>query len=379
MRRYDADVIVVGAGPAGATAARLLAAWGISVLLLERCRLPRYKPCGGAITKRTIQFLAPLDISPVIETWVRKIVVQSPNGESFTADLPEGLIATVMRDKFDTYLTDAAILAGAKLKSGEPVLRCEQRLDGVEVITARETYRCLALIGADGANSVVAEQLGLKPKRRAVSIVVELSPEARERWDDSIHLHFPFSLNGYAWCFPKGDHLSAGIYTRSPQIPNWREWLHLYLANLELSDCLDRQKIRGHTIPIADKRSVFHKGNVIVVGDAAGVADPFTGEGISWAIYTGRLAAAFVRAFLEGERDALSDYTRAVRKEVLGEMSAANRFAKILFSLPQFSFRHFLRREPVLNNFAKLLGGEVTYRELWNKALRKGLSLLMRG
>ena len=378
MRRYDADVIVVGAGPAGATAARLLAAWGISVLLLERCRLPRYKPCGGAITKRTIQFLAPLDISPVIETWVRKLVVQSPNGESFTADLPEGLIATVMRDKFDTYLTDAAILAGAKLKSGEPVLRCEQRLDGVEVITARETYRCLALIGADGANSVVAEQLGLKPKRRAVSIVVELSPEARERWGDSIHLHFPFNLNGYAWCFPKGDHLSAGIYTRSPQIPNWREWLHLYLANLELSDCLDRQKIRGHTIPIADKRSVFHKGNVIVVGDAAGVADPFTGEGISWAIYTGRLAAAFVRAFLEGERDALSDYTRAVRKEVLGEMSAANRFAKILFSLPQFSFRHFLRREPVLNNFAKLLGGEVTYRELWNKALRKGLSLLMR-
>jgi len=378
MRRYDADVIVVGAGPAGATAARLLAAWGISVLLLERYRLPRYKPCGGAITKRTIQFLAPLDISPVIETWVRKIVVQSPNGESFATNLPEGLIATVMRDKFDTYLTDAAILAGAKLKSGEPVLRCEQRLDGVEVITARETYRCLALIGADGANSVVAEQLGLKPKRRAVSIVVELSPEARERWGDSIHLHFPFNLNGYAWCFPKGDHLSAGIYTRSPQIPNWREWLHLYLANLELSDCLDRQKIRGHTIPIADKRSVFHKGNVIVVGDAAGVADPFTGEGISWAIYTGRLAAAFVRAFLEGERDALSDYTRAVRKEVLGEMSAANRFAKILFSLPQFSFRHFLRREPVLNNFAKLLGGEVTYRELWNKALRKGLSLLMR-
>ena len=378
MRRYDADVIVVGAGPAGATAARLLAAWGISVLLLERYRLPRYKPCGGAITKRTIQFLDPLDISPVIETWVRKIVVQSPNGESFATNLPEGLIATVMRDKFDTYLTDAAILAGAKLKSGEPVLRCEQGLGGVEVITARETYRCLALIGADGANSVVAEQLGLKPKRRAVSIVVELSPEARERWDDSIHLHFPFNLNGYAWCFPKGDHLSAGIYTRSPQIPNWREWLHLYLANLELSDCLDRQKIRGHTIPIADKRSVFHKGNVIVVGDAAGVADPFTGEGISWAIYTGRLAAAFVRAFLEGERDALSDYTRAVRKEVLGEMNAANRFAKILFSLPQFSFRHFLRQEPVLNNFAKLLGGEVTYRELWNKALRKGLSLLMR-
>lgn len=242
MRRYDAEVIVVGAGPAGTTAARSLAAWGVSVLLLERCRLPRYKPCGGAITKRTIQFLAPLDISPVIETWVRKLVVQSPNGESFTANLLEGLIATVMRDKFDTYLTDAAILAGAMLKSGEPVLRCEQKMDGVEVTTTCGTYRCLALIGADGANSVVAEQMGLKPKRRAVSIVAELSPEAKERWDDNIHLHFPFNLNGYAWCFPKGDHLSVGIYTRSPQIPDWREWLHCYLANLELNDCLDRRK-----------------------------------------------------------------------------------------------------------------------------------------
>jgi len=379
MRRYDADVIVVGAGPAGTTAARLLAAWGISVLLLEKHRLPRYKPCGGAITKRTIQFLAPLDISPVIETWIRKLVVQSPSGESFTADLPEGLIATVMRDKFDTYLTDAAILAGAKLKSGEPVLKCEQRSGWVEITTTCGTYRCLALIGADGANSVVAEQLGLKPKRRAVSIVAELLPEAKEQWDEGIHLHFPFNLNGYAWCFPKGDHLSAGIYTRSPQIPNWREWLYRYLANLELHDCLDRQRIRGHAIPIADKNSVFHKGNVIVVGDAAGVADPFTGEGISWSIYTAKLAAAFVRIFLEGEKDALSDYTRAVLKGVLSEMSAAHWFARILFSLPQFSFQHFLRREPVLNNFAKLLGGEVTYRELWNKALRKGLSLLMRG
>jgi flavin-dependent dehydrogenase len=138
------------------------------------------------------------------------------------------------------------------------------------------------------------------------------------------------------------------------------------------------KKFAGHAIPIADKHSVFHKGKVIVVGDAAGVADPFTGEGISWAVYTGRLAAAFIRAFLEGEKDALSDYTRAVHKEVLSEMAAAHWFARILFSLPQFSFQHFLHREPVLNNFAKLLGGEVSYRELWSKALKKGLLLLVR-
>ncbi len=377
MTRYDADVIVVGAGPAGATAARLLAAWGISVLLIEKCRLPRYKPCGGAITKRTIQLLAPLDISPVIETWVRKMTVQSPNGDSFTVELPDQLIATVMRGKFDTYLTDAALVAGARLRTAEPVLRCEQTSEGMEVVTARRTYRCLALIGADGANSIVAQQLGLKPKRRAFSLVAELSTEALERWDGNIHLHFPLALNGYAWCFPKGSHLSAGLYSHLHCVPNWRKWLHQYLANFKLHDCLNWRNVKGHIIPIADKNSVFHRGNTVVVGDAAGVADPFTGEGISWAIYTGRLAAAFVRAFLEGEPDALSDYTRAVHREVLDEMRAAHWFARILFTFPQFCFHHFLHREPVLRNFARLIGGEVSYRQLWHKALRKGFSLLM--
>lgn len=377
MSHYDADVIVVGAGPAGTTAARLLAAWGISVLLIERCRIPRYKPCGGAITKRTLKLLSPLDVSPVVETWVRKLTVQSPNGDVFALELPDQLIATVMRDKFDTYLTDSALAAGAKLRVYEPVLRCGQKGGGVEVVTARRTYQCLVLVGADGANSVVAQQLGLKPKRRAFSLVAELSTDAAERWDDSIHLYFPNTFNGYAWCFPKGDHLSAGLYTQLRRVPNWREWLYRYLANFELHDCLDWQKVKGHTIPLADSNSVFHRGNAIVVGDAAGVADPFTGEGISWAIYTGRMAAAFVRAFLEGETDALRDYTRAVHEEVLGEMRAAHWFARLLFTFPQFCCQHFLCREPVLRNFAKLLGGEVSYRQLLRKALHKGLSLLI--
>ncbi|MCS7186532.1 MAG: geranylgeranyl reductase family protein [Armatimonadota bacterium] len=377
MTRYDADVVVVGSGPAGATAARLLAGWGISVLLIEKLRLPRYKPCGGAITKRTIQLLAPLDISPVVETWVHKLTVQSPDGDSFTVDLPDQLIATVMRDKFDTYLADAAIVAGAKLKTQEQVLRCEQINEGMEIVTTKQTYRSLLLIGADGANSVVAQQLGLKPKRRAFSLVAELATEAKERWDGNIHLYFPIAFNGYAWCFPKGKHLSAGLYTHLRFVPGWRDWLYRYLASFELHDCLDWRKVKGHIIPIADKNSSFHRGNAIVAGDAAGVADPFTGEGISWAIYTGRMAAAFARAFLEGERDALVDYTRAVHEEVLGEMKAAHWFARILFTFPQFCCQHFLCREPVLRNFARLLGGEVSYRQLWQKALRKGLLLFM--
>ncbi len=197
-----------------------------------------------------------------------------------------------------------------------------------------------------------------------------------ERWNGGIHLYFPFAFYGYAWCFPKREHLSAGLYTYSPHLRNWSDWLYRYLASLELHDCFQRHKIRGHLIPIAGKNSSFHKGNVVVAGDAAGVADPFTGEGISWAIYTARMAASFVLSFLDGEPDALADYTRAVHEEVLSEMRTAHWFARLLFSFPRFSFHRLLHREPVLRNFSKLLAGEVSYRQLWHKALRKGLSLL---
>ncbi|MER3500125.1 MAG: hypothetical protein C4295_01365 [Candidatus Fervidibacterota bacterium] len=378
MARYDADVIVVGAGPAGATAARWLAGWGFSVLIIERHRLPRYKPCGGAITQRTLQWLSPLDPTPVLEIGVPTLTVQSPDGNQFIASLPSPLIVTVMRDRFDTFLTDAALAMGAKLRMSEPVLRCEQDGEGVTIVTVKGTYRCRALIGADGANSVVARQFGLRPKRRALSIVAELTPQAWERWQGGIHLHFPVGLGGYLWCFPKRDHLSAGIYTLLPRLPDWRQWLFRYLASLELHGCLDWSQVKGHPVPLADKRSVFHRGNVVVVGDAAGLADPFTGEGISWAIYSARMAATFVRAFVEAEKDALADYTRAVHDEILREMIAAHRFAFLLFTFPRFSCQRILRHRRVLDNFAQLLSGGVRYRDLWRKVLRKGLWLLVR-
>ncbi|MFA0749787.1 MAG: hypothetical protein SLRJCFUN_000190 [Candidatus Fervidibacter sp.] len=378
MSRYDADVLIVGAGPAGATAARWLAEKGVAVLLLERQRLPRYKPCGGALTRRTLKLLTPLDVTPVVETVVRTLTVEAPNGDRFTITLPEPLIATIMRDRFDAFLTEAATAAGARLREGENVARCEVNDEGVAVTTNRRTYRARFLVGADGANSVVAHQLGLRPHHRALSLVAELAPDAKTNWDDSIHLLFPSQLGGYAWCFPKGTHLSAGIYTLRPMLPDWQRWLMGYLGRLRLSDGFQRHRLQGHPVPLAGKFAQFHRKTALVVGDAAGLADPFTGEGISWAIESAQMAVSVLWECLNGDLDSLQPYTDAIRHRSLPELRAAVGFARFLFALPQVCCRWFLRHEAVLRNFAQLLSGEVTYRALWRKVWRKGFVLLAR-
>jgi geranylgeranyl reductase family protein len=378
MSRYDADVLVVGTGPAGATAARWLAEKGVAVLLLERQRLPRYKPCGGALTRRTLKLLTPLDVTPVVEAVVHALTVEAPDGDRFTITLPEPLIATVMRDRFDAFLTEAATAAGARLREGESVTRCEVSEEGVTVTTNRRTYRARFLVGADGANSVVAHQLGLRPHHRALSLVAELTPDAKTNWDGSIHLLFPSQLNGYAWCFPKGAHLSAGIYSLRPMLPDWQRWLTGYLSRLRLSDCFQRHRLQGHPVPLADKFAQFHRKTALIVGDAAGLADPFTGEGISWAIESAQMAASVLWECLNGDLDSLQPYTDAVRHRLLPELRAAVWFARLLFAFPQVCCRWFLRHEAVLRNFAQLLSGEVTYRTLWRKVWRKGFILLRR-
>lgn len=378
MTHYDADVIIVGAGPAGATAARWLAEKSVAVLLLEGQRLPRYKPCGGALTRRALRLLAPLDITPVVEAAVRTLTVEPPDGDRFTVTLPEPLIVTVMRDRFDTFLTERAVSAGARLREAERVIRCESDEESVTVTTNRRTYRARFLVGADGANSVVAHQLGLVPRRRALSFVAELVPDSKTNWDGSIHLFFPSRLNGYAWCFPKRTHLSAGIYTLRPVLPDWQKWLMGYLDRLRLARCFQRRHLRGHPVPLADRHAQFHRGTALVIGDAAGLVDPFTGEGISWAMESAQIAATILWQRLIGDLDSLQPYTEAVRRQLLPALRAAVWFAHLLFAFPQICCRWFLRHEAVLRNFAQLLSGEATYQTLWRKVWRKGFVSLAR-
>lgn len=148
-------MIVVGAGPAGATAAFHLGAAGRRVLVLEKERLPQHKPCAGGVPTSVLRRF-PLDFSPGVERVVRRVRFRFADGREVAADLPEGAVVTVRRDRFDPYLLSQA---RAEVRDGAPVANIQQDGAGVEaVLSSGETVRARYLILADGANSRLARR-----------------------------------------------------------------------------------------------------------------------------------------------------------------------------------------------------------------------------
>ena len=205
------DVIVVGGGPAGSSAAYALCQAGRRVLILEKETLPRYKTCGGGLSTRMLKKYFPYSFEPVIETRCRTMsyalgrqVVQIP--------VPEGQLGLVMRDRFDDYLLSQS---GAEVRQGVEVRKVRELADRVEVEAAGgEILEARYLIGADGANSKVARSLGLRRGKRlvaAIEVEVPLPPNGNNRIPAGPLFIFGEIGLGYLWIFPKAGHLSVGI------------------------------------------------------------------------------------------------------------------------------------------------------------------------
>jgi len=283
------DVIVVGGGPAGATAAYFLGEAGWRVLILEKENLPRYKPCGGGLSIQMLEETFPFTFEPVIESRVNTISYVLGNR---TVNIPvaDRAIATVMRDKFDSYLLDHV---RAEVKQGVTVRKITETTDRVIVeTTTGDVFESRYIIGADGAKSVVARDLKLRRGRTAAAAIeaeVRASPEMQQRLGSALLFIFGDVRFGYAWIFPKADHLSVGVAALHPQHGELQSALARVMGRYGIS--VDGAQMRGHPIPIYTRVEPISTARALLVGDAAGLADPFTGEGIRLAIKSGRLAA----------------------------------------------------------------------------------------
>jgi geranylgeranyl reductase family protein len=356
------DVIVVGAGPAGATLAYELSRQGMDVLVLEKERLPRYKACAGGITVKTSKLLG-FDFSSVTRNTVRGAKVAYGSRRSFTKSYPQPLIHMVMRDEFDQLLVQRAREAGATLADNERVRLVKIAEQVVKVETANHVFTAQIVVGADGARSVVAANVGLmRDVDLGIGLEAEISVPGQRlvQWESLMGLDLGHMRGGYGWVFPKKDHLSVGVGSPLRQAKRLKSGYQAVLKSHGLNDC-SATRIRSHWLPVRRKGMAIQSGRCLLLGDAVGLVDPVTGEGIHNAVRSARIAAPVIEHYLQGNSANLKEYEAAVDKQIMPELRAARALARAFAWFPGLVFDAVESSDRLWNACCRLLRGEDTY------------------
>jgi geranylgeranyl reductase family protein len=352
-RNAPYDAIVVGAGPAGASAAYWLGEAGASVLVLERCSLPRYKPCGGAVTRGALAAL-PFDLAPVAEQEIRRVRFRYCDGREVAMDLQNAHVTMVMRDRFDFALLQQT---RAEVCEGDEVVALDQDETGVTVSTqSGKAFRARYVVGADGANSIVARRAGLRRHRylgASMEVEVQVERDLLESYAATALFHFGSPPTGYQWVFPKSTHLSVGIGAFASAGVGMRAALRRTMDGLGIS--IDGSAAHGHPLPIYVRREPLHSGRVLLAGDAAGLIDPLLGEGIRHALQSGKLTAEAIA------RDDPASYDVQVRRQIGDDLLWGLRWARLFYRFPRLSYDWGVRNRLFVEEFLGRFAGKTTY------------------
>ena len=361
-------ILVVGAGPAGATAARTLAAAGVPVRLLDRSSFPRNKPCGGGISTRVLTRF------PYLESALRRITthtiarlhLEGPDGQSTVIESDGPAALMIRRVEYDALLVSLAVEAGATLVSGADVVQARQDGDRVELV-ARDGRRFEApvVIAADGVNSVIARRLGLNPGWPASSVALDMmeeTPRAALRDVDPSTLWVAYGYEpqeeripatsassavrrgvaeGYAYIFPKRDHVNIGIgyvlshYRHAIDAAPY-ELQRGFVSRLRERGIVvgesTRQNFTPFLIPVGGPLRETGRGRVLLAGDAGGFVNGFTAEGIYYGMVSGELAARAILDFRSGVKHLVRRYRRACDYEIGAELSDSVLIQRYLFA-----------------------------------------------
>ncbi len=338
------DAVVIGGGPAGATAATDLARRGRSVLLLDRDG--RIKPCGGAIPPALIEEFAIPDTLLVARASSARMF--SPADNRVDMPIDGGFVGMVDREVFDEWLRERAHAAGAQRRTAS-FDRVDRDADGVSVVHfhskegAASQVRARAIIGADGARSSVARQCvpeaGEVPHVFAYHEIVR-SPHADAGFDGTrcdVYYRGSISPDFYGWVFPHGDTCSVGSGTAHKGFSVRSAVTALRdVAGLTASETIRRE---GAPIPLRPLRKWDNGRDVVLAGDAAGVVAPASGEGIYYAMAGGRMAADAVEELLA------TGNARALRNARKRFMKAHGRVFLVLGIMQKFWYSSDKRRE----------------------------------
>lgn len=389
------DVLIVGAGPAGATAGRRLAAAGLRVRIVDRAAFPRNKPCGGGISIRALRRFPYLERElPRIATHtIARLHLEGPDGRSTVLESDGPAALMIRRVEFDALLLSLAVEAGAEFVPGVDVVQAAEEQDRV-VLKARDGRRLEApiVIAADGVHSIVARRLGLNAGWPATAVALDMmeeTPRTALRDIDPSTLWVAYGFNpgggsavkgksaaeGYAYIFPKRDHVNVGIgyilsYYRSAVEDAPYALQQAFVDRLRRRGIVEGESVRRNftpfLIPVGGPVRTPGRGRVLLAGDAGGFVNGFTAEGIYYAMVSGDLAAAVILDSRE-IRTVAARYRRAVDYEIGAELRDSVAIQRYLFADRRriAAVIDGASREPRLTRFiVEFAMGRRSYRDL---------------
>lgn len=370
------DVVVVGGGPAGASAAHAAAAAGRRVLLLEKAELPRYKTCGGGIIGPSRDALPPGFRLPLRDRI--HAVTFSHNGRMVrTRRSRRMLFGLINRPEFDAGLVDAARAAGAEVRTGVTVSRVEQHGPSVPdrrtvavVLGDGSTLLARAVVGADGSAGRIGAHVGVKLAQVDLGLEAEIPVPASvaEDWAGRVLLDWGPIPGSYGWVFPKGDTLTVGVISARGEGSATKRYLDDFIGRLGLAG-FEPSISSGHLTRCRSEDSPLSRGRVIVCGDAAGLLEPWTREGISFALRSGRLAGEWAVRIAEAQdavdarRQALN-YAFAIKAGLGVEMGVGRRLLALFERRPGLFHAALTGFPPAWRAFAQITRGTTTLAEI---------------
>ncbi len=364
------NCIIVGAGPAGASAAYHLAKRGVAVLVLDQAALPRYRPCGGGVSPQIAEWFD-FDFSPAIALKVDSICYTWKMADPVRAKLetPEPFWL-VQRDEFDYFLVKQAQSQGATVQDQTAVMGLEWVSDRWQVNTNNGSFEAKYLIAADGAKGSMARWLKFPERRSRPASTLDVKLAPGEEQNPEANFEFGLVKNGYIWKFPTITGYSVSISSfRGNEPPDFSALLQEYAQFHQLQP----ENYQQYDYPLCtwDGKKPLHTQNAVLAGEAASTVDPFTGEGIRPSIWSGIKAADAIANALGGQSNALEDYSQILHETWGSDMVWAKRIARVFYRVPGVGYQVGIKRPTATTRMGQIMCGNLHYSDVAGRALKR--------
>lgn len=372
MKDMNYDVMIIGGGPAGSSAARRLANKGLSVVVLEKAPMPRFKLCGGALSEHAMAYLD-FDLPVDLFDWECYGARVSYNKNRVTSRKNDRIAVLVTRKEFDSFLLDKASSAGAVVKY-EEALFVHSETGRYITRTKDNCYSTRFVIIAAGVTNRFI-RLVRKPDKRSeygVCLEAEIPVETCDRFRDLaglIDIYFGVAKYGYGWVFHHGSYYSIGVGGLVRDFASPHLVMRDFLEMLGFESA--KIKIRSSLIPRGGLKRSIVKDGVLLVGDSAGFVDPFYGEGIAYAIRSGQLAADVIAEsciIYNNNNSSLYKYQIACNNEFNRNLRYSLLLSRLMHAFPSFFLKLMAKDSALLDKYLDVPMMRLTYKDflLWS-------------